>query len=85
METNGKTGGKSKKKNISSEEIVERHLHDSRDVITTEDIENVKVPPPDEPEINDLLPATDEDSTANPEHSDSDKKDHITPWNVIDP
>jgi hypothetical protein len=81
METNKKSR-KSRKKNITSEEVVERHLHDRSDVITTEDIQNVKVPPQDEPEIIEILPEEDLSSEdINPE----EKKDHITPWNLIDP
>ena len=90
METNKKTGSKPRKKNITSEEIVERHLHDRSDVITTEDIQNVKVPPTDESGIS----TAEED--INPENTNSEEKKEqkeesipekeiITPWDVIDP
>jgi hypothetical protein len=95
METNKKPGNKSRKKEITSEEIVERHMHDSRDVITTEDIQNVKVPPIDESGDVSQTPVSDEAGT-NPGHSgEEEKKDSrgenvhekeiITPWDVIDP
>ena len=63
METNKKPGRKSKKKDITSEEIVERHLHDPRDIITTEDIQGVKVPPEPEdinPEIIEMEESKDD-------------------------
>jgi len=82
MATNKKPGGKSRKKDITSEEIVERHLHDSKDVITPEDIQNVKVPPSEaeeiDPEIIELEEKKDDHGKNVPE------KDITTSWDVID-
>jgi len=81
METNKKPGRKSKKKDITSEEIVERHLHDRSDIITTEDIQSVKVPPESEelnPEIIEMEESKDDNGKKVPE------RDITTPWDVID-